>query len=293
MPRREFGGCCWCCFLFLIIVIAKPTALPTLVAMVRETKIAIEESAATQRTLLSRITNNTPISGFYGPGAWWSWLITVGMTQGLRRAGTAMVPLLLALTASFFALSAHDAISLTVPVIWCRFHNGVEMGKREIPFTAIDYPAGLLGGAIHIPHWLYISRDYWLSIGGLSGVVVVVAPMVNLLRRRSMLRVLLSARYGLAVFGFLAALPLLLMVALRLFSGESCGCPCDALFPAYWNILLEMDQLAALLGVTFIAGFRSFYRILNAVYPHRSRSLHEHIPLLPVVHDDVPPGQGQ
>ncbi|KAK7033405.1 hypothetical protein R3P38DRAFT_794145 [Favolaschia claudopus] len=35
-----------------------------------------------QKTLLSRVTNNTPISGFYGPGAWWAFLITLGMTHG-------------------------------------------------------------------------------------------------------------------------------------------------------------------------------------------------------------------
>ncbi|KAJ7493914.1 hypothetical protein FB451DRAFT_1491471 [Mycena latifolia] len=32
--------------------------------------------------LLSKITTETPISGFYGPGSWLAWLITLGMSHG-------------------------------------------------------------------------------------------------------------------------------------------------------------------------------------------------------------------
>jgi hypothetical protein len=39
-------------------------------------------STAVEHELLSNITSDTPISGFYGPGSWWAWLITVGMTHG-------------------------------------------------------------------------------------------------------------------------------------------------------------------------------------------------------------------
>ncbi|KAF8180472.1 hypothetical protein K438DRAFT_1976662 [Mycena galopus ATCC 62051] len=37
---------------------------------------------ATEKELLSRITSETPISGFYGPGAWLAWLVSLGMTHG-------------------------------------------------------------------------------------------------------------------------------------------------------------------------------------------------------------------
>jgi hypothetical protein len=40
------------------------------------------EASTTHRTLASRNTGDTPISGFYGPGAWCAWLITIGMTHG-------------------------------------------------------------------------------------------------------------------------------------------------------------------------------------------------------------------
>ncbi|KAJ7091047.1 hypothetical protein C8R44DRAFT_750793 [Mycena epipterygia] len=31
--------------------------------------------------LLSTLTPDTPVSGFYGPGSWWAWLITLGMSH--------------------------------------------------------------------------------------------------------------------------------------------------------------------------------------------------------------------
>ncbi|KAJ7891136.1 hypothetical protein B0H13DRAFT_2340632 [Mycena leptocephala] len=41
-----------------------------------------KQNNAIQQELHSRITAETPISGFYGPGAWWAWLITTGMAHG-------------------------------------------------------------------------------------------------------------------------------------------------------------------------------------------------------------------
>ncbi|KAJ7500725.1 hypothetical protein B0H11DRAFT_1908598 [Mycena galericulata] len=43
-----------------------------------------KETLPIERELLSRlgITTDTPISGFYGPGPWWGWLITLGMSHG-------------------------------------------------------------------------------------------------------------------------------------------------------------------------------------------------------------------
>ncbi|KAJ7347800.1 hypothetical protein DFH08DRAFT_153441 [Mycena albidolilacea] len=41
----------------------------------------IVEGISSQKELLSRITTDTPISGFYGPGTWWAWLITLGLSH--------------------------------------------------------------------------------------------------------------------------------------------------------------------------------------------------------------------
>ncbi|KAJ7816431.1 hypothetical protein B0H14DRAFT_3743930 [Mycena olivaceomarginata] len=40
------------------------------------------QTITTQKELLSTITSDTPISGFYGPGTWLAWLLTLGMTHG-------------------------------------------------------------------------------------------------------------------------------------------------------------------------------------------------------------------
>jgi hypothetical protein len=46
------------------------------------TKTNIETSVFGQTKLRSSITADTSISGFYGPGAWCTWLITLGLSHG-------------------------------------------------------------------------------------------------------------------------------------------------------------------------------------------------------------------
>jgi len=41
----------------------------------------VVEGISSQKEVLSRITSDTPISGFYGPGTWWAWLITLGLSH--------------------------------------------------------------------------------------------------------------------------------------------------------------------------------------------------------------------
>ncbi|KAF7368038.1 hypothetical protein MSAN_00869700 [Mycena sanguinolenta] len=59
-----------------------PLAIVVLAGIIAGVVIIIQDTIATQRELRSKITDDTPISGFYGPGAWWAWLITLGMTHG-------------------------------------------------------------------------------------------------------------------------------------------------------------------------------------------------------------------
>jgi hypothetical protein len=59
------------------------------------TKQQIEEDILIQKKLLSRITADTPISRFYGPGTWWAWLITLGMSHahmGMALRTTGKLP---------------------------------------------------------------------------------------------------------------------------------------------------------------------------------------------------------
>ncbi|KAJ6550600.1 hypothetical protein DFH09DRAFT_1168574 [Mycena vulgaris] len=62
-------------------IIGTICGIPTLAAIIWVMKLIIQDTMATEKELLSRITSDTPISGFYGPGAWWAWLITLGMTN--------------------------------------------------------------------------------------------------------------------------------------------------------------------------------------------------------------------
>jgi hypothetical protein len=239
-------------------------AVFTLVGVIWGVKLAIEETIGTQRTLLSRITSDTAISGFYGPGAWWAWLITLGMTHGhagmallmkgnlldewdydligatgyiiaasidlikksrviaelgdaasespllpalvcaeravaigagssifslltsligwpnARRSGITLIALIFTLVASFSALHAHEIISNSTPVLWCRVHNGVELGKREIPFSAIDFPAWVSDGAGAMLNF-YAMRSFWKWAGWLGAVLAALALIGNVI----------------------------------------------------------------------------------------------------------------
>jgi hypothetical protein len=50
--------------------------------MIFGSKDHIQRIIVIQQQLFSRMSDDTPISGFYGPGAWWAWLITMGMAHG-------------------------------------------------------------------------------------------------------------------------------------------------------------------------------------------------------------------
>ncbi|KAJ7796809.1 hypothetical protein B0H14DRAFT_2913456, partial [Mycena olivaceomarginata] len=74
--RRSLGfdadsACCGAWILLIILIV--------IVIVFRE---YFRQTITTQKELLSTITNDTPISGFYGPGAWLAWLLTLGMTHG-------------------------------------------------------------------------------------------------------------------------------------------------------------------------------------------------------------------
>ncbi|KAJ7836286.1 hypothetical protein B0H14DRAFT_3460851 [Mycena olivaceomarginata] len=198
------------------------------------------------------MNENTQISGFYGPGTWWAWLITLGMTHGHtlvgwlngeeqraewdydligasaymiagaidlmhkareisrlgdkagesvllpalicaervvglgtgssmfsiaasalhggswgRTVGVAIIPLIFAVVASSFAANAHEAIKLTDLVLWCRMHNSIDIGKKDItPFLAVDFPA-MMGLAVSFLFQLWVSPQLWLVTGAI------------------------------------------------------------------------------------------------------------------------------
>ncbi|KAJ6600274.1 hypothetical protein DFH09DRAFT_1271187 [Mycena vulgaris] len=89
-PRRK--ECCpWWSELLIVALLLIVLPLSLIIWLLR---LMVVQGISTQKVLLSRITTNTPISGFYGPGAWWAWLITLGMSHShttmalLRTGGT-------------------------------------------------------------------------------------------------------------------------------------------------------------------------------------------------------------
>ncbi|KAF8217918.1 hypothetical protein K438DRAFT_1795971 [Mycena galopus ATCC 62051] len=68
----------------------------TLGGMLLSVLVCAQKSRTIHHRLLSTLALHMPVSGFYGPGSWWAWLITLGMShvhmaRALLRTGS--VPL--------------------------------------------------------------------------------------------------------------------------------------------------------------------------------------------------------
>jgi hypothetical protein len=74
--NSSWVSCHWCLGTVLVIF-----AVLALTAIIHWLPPYIRKTISTEKELLPRVTRNDPISGFYGPGAWWAWLITLGMTH--------------------------------------------------------------------------------------------------------------------------------------------------------------------------------------------------------------------
>ncbi|KAJ7875639.1 hypothetical protein B0H13DRAFT_2668868 [Mycena leptocephala] len=141
--------------------------------------------------VLSGITADTPISGFYGPGAWWAWLVTHGMSHGHMIATlwkTGDIPEELDYDASTaWQLQRHLKVNVVVAAIDLilksrRFvvarraeHAGDIQSRLQLHFTL-----GLcVWTAIHlnIPERASAGRQFlrklvWLAVGLLAPEVV-------------------------------------------------------------------------------------------------------------------------
>ncbi|KAJ7910249.1 hypothetical protein B0H13DRAFT_2012634, partial [Mycena leptocephala] len=92
MPRGRYR---WCWDLtkdlaakVLIIILLVATAGFWILGAIFGTKNVLRENREIRQKLLSKLTAISAISGFYGPGTWWAWLITLGMAHG--HAGLAL-----------------------------------------------------------------------------------------------------------------------------------------------------------------------------------------------------------
>ncbi|KAJ7160624.1 hypothetical protein C8R43DRAFT_1233815 [Mycena crocata] len=355
-------GCKRCCSVFGLAI-----GVIVLIGAVLGIKSFMEETIATQKELLSNITDDTPISGYYGPGAYWAWLITLGMTHShsamtflatnrnevlpewdydlmvasgymagaaidvilksraiaelgenasespllpalicaervvsvgtgssiftlttaavmggvsnRRRVGVAVILLIFAIAASFSSLRAHEAISRTAPVLWCRLHDGSKVGKHDFPFSNTDFLAWFLDAVSGIFE-IYMSRTFWKLTGMLCTVISVALFAWGIGQHNNSTDALLKARFGLILggalllspllfFGYLIAIPitkwLSFWVGLWWLVYILAFFPQMGYFPLTGISLMEMDQIAALLTATFIAAFRVWRHILEHV----------------------------
>ncbi|KAF7336462.1 hypothetical protein MSAN_02300400 [Mycena sanguinolenta] len=305
--------------------------------------------SATDKKLLSLITANTPISGFYGPGSWWAWLITLGMThahsfvataepeewdydliavsgyivaaaidltlkaraigklgesacgspllpalfcaervvwvgsgsslftiatatfvgrsRGLRRVATALIPLFFIAIALRFTSVAHHSIFGTHLNSPCMLSDGSMLRHKDISpgFPLADLPL-LIIPAIEMVPKLYRSPDFWLGFVPFPMLLAVI--------------ILDDENHRLIAMALFPVLPVILVVViiLALLAISVIVSPLVyilAFFPETGSFPLtgmsvkDMDQLAALLGVGFIAALRSGTQILKALGPAR------------------------
>ncbi|KAJ7260433.1 hypothetical protein B0H12DRAFT_1107330 [Mycena haematopus] len=84
MPRQFSSRCLDACG--IILVLSVPSGMMIWIFRLWNLPLrlahSIVQTISIDKTLRSRITSNTPISGFYGPGSWWAFLITLAMTHG-------------------------------------------------------------------------------------------------------------------------------------------------------------------------------------------------------------------
>ncbi|KAJ7212623.1 hypothetical protein GGX14DRAFT_564374 [Mycena pura] len=383
MPRRQnrnqrpTGCASSCCGIYFIVL----CVLSIFGAIFRTKQTLLKE-----KELLSSITENTPISGFYGPGAWWVLLITLGMTHGhtltslvnaeeesppewdydligasayvvaaaidlmhkgrlvaqlgdnasestllpallcaervvavgtgsslfsiataayrgrsvFRTVAVAIIPLIFALIASGFSASAHQAIQKTVPVLWCRLHDGSELGKYDVtPLTLPDFPAMVFIGISYLPS-VWWAHAFWRTAAASSCMGSIVAFVGSLWGRKG-LRVACGSALGaglvvalfFCLFPLIAA-PFVIMGAIKWFFTWVvfwwpiyilAWFPQMGFFPLTAMSVLDMDQIAALLGIVVVAAIRMLRPVCEArrLGSRLGRaSAHELAPLLPV-----------
>ncbi|KAJ6484827.1 hypothetical protein C8R45DRAFT_1098971 [Mycena sanguinolenta] len=299
---------------------------------------SVEDTVATQKKLRSLITEATPISGFYGPGDWWAWLITLGMTvthghsflaraepdawdynlmgasgyivaaaidltlkaRAIRNLGDSACesPLLPALlcaervvslgtgsslftiaTAGYVGRSSggrRAAIAL-IPVVFALIASGT-LKPGDISFALGDFPSVVLFVINVIPH-LYGSRYYWLLAGSIFTLLAIAIPgRTPLLAGPFLFPFLMIPAAAFLILEFLGIWVLLWALLYILAFSPQMGS-----FPLIGMSVMDMDQLAVLLGVSFFAAFRSGRRIFKSARDRTTHDTHELRPLLPPV----------
>ncbi|KAF7375833.1 hypothetical protein MSAN_00473200 [Mycena sanguinolenta] len=208
----------------------------------------------------------------------------VGGFSARRRVGIAIVPLVFVIVALGYSFRAHQAIYRENSRTPCRLPDGSRL-VPGVSFMLVDIPPVLFQMVTAIVGGAFMSRLFWL----VTGVIAAIPPVLAILLDRKLswstlnlsasiiaIAVLYTLMLGLFLtMGILA--PLGLWVLLWGLQYIIAFFPEMGSFPVTGMSVMDMDQLAALLGVGFIAAFRTGLRILRIVRSraHPAASTHE------------------
>ncbi|KAJ7872214.1 hypothetical protein B0H13DRAFT_2059512, partial [Mycena leptocephala] len=217
----------------------------------------------------------------------------------VRTAGVAIVPLIFALVASGFSASAHQAIEQTAPLLWCSLHNGSKLEQYDVTSsTLVDFPATAFLAVSYLPR-LWMVRGYWeAAAGGISAIALFFIAS-KFVQRPLLVHALWSGTTGAAAVVLLFALvplfgaPQVVVGAVEWFVARVvlwwpvyvlAWFPRMGYFPPTGISVLEMDQIAALLGIASAAAIRGLRlcRTRRLAPPSGSGLSNKLSPLLPV-----------
>ncbi|KAJ6478277.1 hypothetical protein C8R45DRAFT_1006936 [Mycena sanguinolenta] len=214
--------------------------------------------------------------------------VFVGGSSGRRRAVTALIPFVFAVIAFWFTSAAHSAIvgtdpstfKLMMPDSMCTLSDGSRLRGEDISSILVDLPLFIIWISIKVVPVFYMSGWYWLITVPITTVFAVAIPGGKPLVAGPVLIPLMVVIYAVVMvllWLFLWGIVWPLLYVLAFF-------PQLGFFPLTGTSVMDMDQLAALLGIGFIAAFRTWRRIFKAVRDRANSvaSTHEHLPLLPV-----------
>ncbi|KAF7375818.1 hypothetical protein MSAN_00471700 [Mycena sanguinolenta] len=180
-----------------------------------------------------------------------------------RRVGIAIIPLVFVIVALGYSFRARQAIFRTAPDMPCRLPDGSGL-KPEMFFVLVDVPTLMVVATTDIVPAIYMSRSYWLF----AAIMATLAALHPLMDRKPPWSILIESGLtfallplGILVFAiwilfiWLAAWALLWGVQYIIAFFPEMG-----YFPITGMSVMDMDQLAALLGIGFIAAFRTGLR---------------------------------
>ncbi|KAF7367165.1 hypothetical protein MSAN_00976300 [Mycena sanguinolenta] len=186
--------------------------------------------------------------------------IYISGSLGHRRTAIATIPIIFAVIGAWFNFGAHQAIFRTDPHNSCTFPDGSLMGKPRFSFVLVDVPDVMIDSMTSLTE-MYFSRAWLAPSVVLLGFIRLVAGRWN-----PALGGIVVASAGLPLFMVVILIPmgLIWLVLWVMFWGPLyiiAFFPQLGFFPLTRISVSEKHQLAALLGIGFIAAFRSDRRI--------------------------------